>query len=200
MLEKVTIFTTHNRDGRRDLLLFRHPYAGIQLPAGTVELGETAERAAYRETVEETGLTGVTLSTYLGSEAWQPPPGNRPLIAPAIVYARPDKTSFGWATLPRGSTVNVHRRHSSYTHVSYVEWDDTTSPQYITYQLTGWVEEDSLGSLVLRHFFHMQTAAQTPDQWVVHTDNHAFTLFWAPLDELPELEPFQQEWLRHFPG
>lgn len=39
-----------------ELLLFRHPLAGVQLPKGTVEPGETCTAAALRELHEESGL------------------------------------------------------------------------------------------------------------------------------------------------
>lgn len=41
VLHKVTGFVTRGRE----LLVFRHPTAGVQLPAGTVEAGETPEAA-----------------------------------------------------------------------------------------------------------------------------------------------------------
>ncbi len=36
-IEKVTAFVTRMVNGRRELLLFQHPYAGIQIPAGAVD-------------------------------------------------------------------------------------------------------------------------------------------------------------------
>lgn len=54
--------------GRR-LCVFVHPdspEAGIQVPAGTVKDGETAEQAVMREAVEETGLSGLRLLGFLG--------------------------------------------------------------------------------------------------------------------------------------
>jgi 8-oxo-dGTP diphosphatase len=50
------------------LLLFRHPNnaaAGIQVPAGTMEDGETPAEAVMREAEEESGLTGLTLVSSL---------------------------------------------------------------------------------------------------------------------------------------
>lgn len=55
------------RDGH--LLVFRHrdhPDAGLQVPAGTLEPGETPDQGAIRETEEETGRTGFTLVRKLG--------------------------------------------------------------------------------------------------------------------------------------
>lgn len=55
------------RDGQ--LLVFRHrdhPDAGVQVPAGTVELDESPEHGALCETEEETGPTGFALLRKLG--------------------------------------------------------------------------------------------------------------------------------------
>lgn len=51
------------------LLVFRHPdapEAGIQVPAGTVEPGESFEAAVMREAYEETGLQELTRVAALG--------------------------------------------------------------------------------------------------------------------------------------
>jgi 8-oxo-dGTP pyrophosphatase MutT (NUDIX family) len=51
------------------LLVFSHPgqsEAGIQVPAGTVEPGESPEQAVLREAREETGLHDLELRAYLG--------------------------------------------------------------------------------------------------------------------------------------
>lgn len=51
------------------LLVFRQPYAleaGIQVPAGTIEEHEQAEKAVLREAFEETGLADLTLNCCLG--------------------------------------------------------------------------------------------------------------------------------------
>ncbi|MGC4108070.1 MAG: NUDIX domain-containing protein [Thermomicrobiales bacterium] len=43
-----------------------HPEAGIQVPAGTMEDGETPEDAVLREAFEETGLVGLRIVRFLG--------------------------------------------------------------------------------------------------------------------------------------
>lgn len=62
---KVYAYITHaNR-----LLVFRHvdaPDAGIQVPGGTMEIGEVSEEAVMREAFEETGLTGLRAGAFLG--------------------------------------------------------------------------------------------------------------------------------------
>ncbi|CAG0926375.1 hypothetical protein TFLX_00039 [Thermoflexales bacterium] len=61
IIEKVIAFITRPSQNSLELLLFEHPQAGIQIPTGTVEDGETPEAAAVREAAEETGLTSLTL-------------------------------------------------------------------------------------------------------------------------------------------
>ena len=63
---RVHAYITH---GKR-LLVFEHtdfPEAGIQVPAGTVQNGESPEVAVLREAEEETGLVGLQLVSELGN-------------------------------------------------------------------------------------------------------------------------------------
>lgn len=56
---------------RQRLLLFRHiyvPEAGIQVPAGTLEAGESPEEGVLREAFEETGLSGLIVDCFLGEQ------------------------------------------------------------------------------------------------------------------------------------
>ncbi|GCE15638.1 DNA mismatch repair protein MutT [Tengunoibacter tsumagoiensis] len=64
---KVFAYITH----QQKLLVFSHPHApeaGIQVPAGTIEEGETPEQAVLREAFEETGLTHLILHGFLGEQ------------------------------------------------------------------------------------------------------------------------------------
>lgn len=66
MVHKVVAYIT---DGDK-LLVFSHPHhpeAGIQVPAGTVEEGESPREAVLREAREETGLDGLEIQSYLGA-------------------------------------------------------------------------------------------------------------------------------------
>lgn len=71
-VEKVVAYITQ---GDR-LLVFthaRHPEAGVQVPAGTMETGEAPEAAVLREAREETGLEALTVLAFLGTRdhLWQ---------------------------------------------------------------------------------------------------------------------------------
>lgn len=63
---KVYAYITYGND----ILVFKQPEApeaGIQVPGGTVEEGETHSQAALREAAEETGLEGFKLVKKLGA-------------------------------------------------------------------------------------------------------------------------------------
>ena len=195
LLEKVTAFILRQRPGGPDLLLFEHPSAGIQIPAGTVEAGEEAQIAALREAGEESGLEGLKLEAYLGSRSERPVIGDHFIARATTVYSRPDRTSFAWAHYRRGLTVQLLRRRDGFAHVSFEEPDRWPDPHYATYQITGWVPEEVLAETALRHFYLFSHAGDTPDRWAVPIDNHIFKPFWAPLDKLPEVVAPQVPWL-----
>ena len=55
-VRKAVAAVVWQRGGHAELLVFAHPLAGVQIPKGTVECGETLEQAALRELQEESGL------------------------------------------------------------------------------------------------------------------------------------------------
>lgn len=60
---------TRAHAGRLQVLVFDHanaPEAGTQVPAGSIDPGESPEEAVLREAREEAGLTDLALVRYLG--------------------------------------------------------------------------------------------------------------------------------------
>lgn len=55
--------------GKHQILMFRHPLAGVQLVKGTVEPGESAELAALRELAEESGICDARVVRSLGQSS-----------------------------------------------------------------------------------------------------------------------------------
>ncbi|HEY6040637.1 MAG TPA: NUDIX domain-containing protein [Anaerolineae bacterium] len=198
LIEKVTAFVTRRSDRGSELLLFEHPYGGIQIPAGTVEVGEALELAVLREAREETGLENLEIRQSLGAREETFGSNECVIALPATVYARPDASSFDWARLPRGAMVARLREEKEFVQVSYVEWDKYLAPSFVTMQITGWVQEDLLAYSASRHFYVLECLSSTDARWSVDTDNHRFSCFWSPVDNLPVLIPFQEAWLSIF--
>ena len=195
--EKVTAFVTRSSERGPDLLLFEHPYAGIQIPAGTVEGDEAPEEAVMREVAEETGLSSVAMHCYLGYDEERLPEGYRMIVEPTRVYARPDLASFDWAQLRRGIRVEVTRAEKGFSQVKYEELDRVPTPQYVSMCIIGWVPDRVLSRAQRRHFFHLEASGQSEERWTVRADNHLLIVFWASLRDLPEIVCPQDKWLKH---
>lgn len=130
-VEKVCVFVM--RDGARgkEVLLFEHPSAGIQVPAGTVELGESAAEAVVREAGEETGLAAFASQSYLGATHELLEAERRVVYRTTPVFSRPDAGSFDWATLRRGLHVRYLRQAGGSTrHYYRFECGEETSDRW----------------------------------------------------------------------
>jgi 8-oxo-dGTP pyrophosphatase MutT (NUDIX family) len=194
-LRKVTAFIIRDGADGPELLLFEHPFAGTQIPAGTVEVDEAPEAAALREANEETGLSEFANVRLLGSREDSMPPDQAVIAVATPVYMRPDVTTANWARLPRGITVDVKREEGDFTQVSYEETDRLIDPRYVTGHILGWVPKTALTRIKRRFFYTMDFVGQSPERWTVATDHHRFTLFWAPVRALPSIVSSQAAWL-----
>lgn len=200
VLEKVTAFITRDAGAARALLVFQHPTAGIQLPAGTVEEGEDVEAGLWREVREETGLMDLTLLAKLGEETVTLPPGGHALLRTVPMLSEPDAVSPALGmTLRRGLRVSETAAGGGWSQVRSEEYEMRGGAWVVTGGTTGWVPSDALAAGVVRHFFHLGAAAPTPDRWRREGEpGRKFALFWAPLAPGPGLVAGQAEWLARF--
>ena len=196
-VEKVTAFVTRERNGVRELILFRHPTAGIQIPAGTVEDGETPETAVKREVYEETGLRGVKIEQSLGCIENELEENERIVAKTTQVYTNPSPSSNVYKEeLTRGLTVDSNSTHAEFTHVSYIGYDSTLDLTRIRRNITGWVPSENLSDRKTRYFFQLTSPEETASEWEVESDRgHVFTLFWAPVSPAPPIVSPQDKWL-----
>ncbi len=199
VVQKVTAFITRERNGGRELLVFKHPTAGIQIPAGTVEANEDIETAVKREAYEETGLRFVAIESYLGCFENELESNQRIIAETTQVYIEPNLNAIPYKrTLPKGLTVDYSSTQADFTHISYIEYEYDTSykPIHIVANITGWVQNKRLSVQKKRHFFHLATQAETADAWELKSDlGHIFKPYWTPLSPKPEIIPPQDKWL-----
>ncbi len=197
MVEKVTAFVTRECNGVKELLLFRHPRAGVQIPAGTVEDGENPETAVKREVYEETGLRNVKIEKSLGCVENELGENERIIAKTTQVYSRPSLSSIAYKEeLTRGLTVNYNSKHKEFTLVSYIEYDRVPDPTCIRCKIAGWVPSEHVSARKTRYFFLLTTLGETAQEWEVNGDReHVFKLFWAPISATPPIIPPQDKWL-----
>jgi len=200
-IEKVAAFVTRQDKETFELLVFRHPNAGIQVPAGTVEIGETPRMAVLRETTEETGLQNLEIVRQLGIRKDTLAANERIVLRMTKVFDKPtfDASSPGYV-LGRGISVKIIRQIGEFMEILCDPLDlDQEPPQRIS-DCRGYVRVSLLGSRLTRYFYLLRTSANTPTSWRVATDGHEFQLFWTPITPIPHLHPAQYEWMKEYHG
>ncbi|MDE0685674.1 MAG: NUDIX domain-containing protein [Candidatus Poribacteria bacterium] len=199
VVQKVTAFIVRERDGVKELLVFKHPTAGIQIPAGTVEEGEDLETAVKREAYEETGLQSVEIENYLGCFENELESNQRIIAETTQVYIEPNLRAIPYKRkLPKGLTVDYLSTREDFTHILYIEYeyDKFHKPICIDANIIGWVPNENLSAQKKRHFFLMSTQEKTADVWELKSDGgHIFKPYWTPLSPKPEIIPPQDKWL-----
>ena len=197
VIQKVTAFIIRESNGVKELLVFKHPTAGIQIPAGTVEEGEDIETAVKREAEEETGLQFVEIENYLGCVENELEKGERIIAETTQVYIEPNLNAIPYEEkLTRGLTVDYHATQEDFTHISYIEYDRHPNPTCIRYNITGWVPNQNLSGQKKRHFFQLTTQEETEDAWELKSDRcHIFKPYWTPISPKPTIVPAQSKWL-----
>lgn len=197
VVEKVAAFVTRERNGVKELLLFKHPRAGIQIPAGTVEEGETPETAVKRDVYEETGLRAVKIEKSLGGIENELEEDERVVSITTPIYTNPSLSANVYKEeLTKGLTVNYDSTHTDFTLVSYTEYDVAPDSTWICRKIMGWVPSESLSTRKTRYFFQLTSLEETASEWEVKGDRgYVFTLFWAPISALPPIVPPQNRWL-----
>ena len=199
IVQKVTAFIIRERNGIKELLVFKHPTAGIQIPAGTVEAGEDLETAVKREVYEETGLQSVEIEDYLGCFENELEDNERIIAETTEVYSEPNLTAIPYKRkLSKGLTVDYHFTWADFTHVSYIEYeyDQFYEPICIDTNITGWVPNENISAQKKRHFFQLTTQEETADAWELKGDQgHIFKPYWTPLSPKPNIITPQDKWL-----
>jgi 8-oxo-dGTP pyrophosphatase MutT (NUDIX family) len=198
-LHKVTAFITRGLPVPRDLLIFQHPSAGLQVPAGTVEPGETPRDAVLREAHEESGLKQLAIISALGVQRIELADDEAYMSTPALLQTLPDKSStlVSAFILKRGVRVRLLGHEGMYVRISHEDGVRRDDDFVVTKRYTGWVPQHSITRHVERHFYHLIGGDDTPKEWFVRAEpEHIFQVMWTPLRSDIALAPPQDQWLR----
>ena len=199
IIQKVTAFIVRERNGVKELLVFKHPTAGVQIPAGTVEEGEDIETAVKREVYEETGLQSIEIENYLGCFENELENNQRIITETTQVYIESNLTAIPYKRkLSKGLTVDYLSTQKDFIHISYIEYeyDKFHKPIRIDTNITGWVPNKNINAEKKRHFFLISTQEKTADAWELRSDQgHIFKPYWTPLSPKPNIIPPQDRWL-----
>ena len=151
--------------GVKELLVFKHPTAGVQIPAGTVERDEDIETAVKREVYEETGLQLVEIENYLGCFENELEKNQRIIAETTQVICR---TQLNRNSLQTKTSQGTYRRLSFPQErilqrfpILNMNITNFTQPIRIDTNITGWIPNENLSAQKKRHFFLMFTQEET---------------------------------------
>ena len=180
----ITASTPHH------LLVFKHPMAGLQLPAGTVEPGEHPVAAASREVNEETGVE-LTDSGVILDEKSRRLTSDRAVLIEAV--------EDNGHRFRRGHTVSVVNCENRNELVEICDevYDYSTTPPELISSCRGLVPRASLASTLRRTFvLYVEPTASQTRKWTRHADGHEFEVFWTLLRPDIPLFECQKMWLQ----
>lgn len=187
-LRKITAFiVTPNTPPK--LLVFKHPLAGLQLPAGTVDPGEDELTAASREVFEETGLKMHNPGRIIGQQVRTLPPDQAVLL---------DTVAIQGASFRRGHQVQILASATSNSDARRIRqdiYDYKHSPPKLVSSTEGVVPAKCLTQTIRRTFVLFVEGAQSDVPWLQHADGHTFEVFWTPLNSEIQLVAKQKAWL-----
>jgi 8-oxo-dGTP pyrophosphatase MutT (NUDIX family) len=199
MIEKVSAFILRSRNNEPEILIFEHPRAGLQIPAGTVELNESPEEALYREVFEETGLKAVEIIEKIAQEHQFTSKDEAILLQTMRCFGWPAQSAQRKGPLfTRGQRVQVFERKVGFTHINYLEHDYNQEPVELIEQVDGWLPSEMLTQEIIRHFYAVRVKEDTPGSWSQLSDRgQTFNVRWEGLNPDPVLIEAQSEWLQY---
>lgn len=202
MIERVTAFITRRINGKPQLLVFKHPVAGIQIPSGTVEENEALEKALFRAVNEETGLKKITLTRKLGETTNFLGPDEAILTQTMRFFAWPAQSAKRNGPLcTRGLKLQTFERKVGFVRVKYEEFDLNKQAPVLLSELEGWLPSNVLTREVHQHFYLLKMEEDTADHWNIQSDGgNTFQCMWVNMDDIPVLNGEQSEWLKQLDG
>lgn len=174
-LNKITVIIRNSMT--RKIACFKHPNAGYQLPAGSVEYNESIIDGAIREAFEELGIDiSRDKLSIIKSDTVQLADEKYILLNDVNVKIAPNDIAMNLGFLKRGRTVEVMQEKDDWVQIKYFEWNDLEKKDFVSGQLVGWVYKDNLSKKYRRHYVYCNTSSEIKQ--LTETDDHQFLPFW----------------------
>lgn len=199
MIEKVVAFIVRKKDIDHQLLIFKHPANGYQLPAGTVEENESLENALLREITEETGLKNVKIIKKLGENTIYIDQNHAILTHSLRFFSWPAQAAKRNGPLcTRGLKVDTFEKKVGFTRVQYEEIDTSKVEPVLLWRSEGWLPSEVLTRELQRHYYLLLALDEKRDDWKIESDfGHTFECQWVNINAIPDLVWGQSEWLSY---
>ena len=171
----------------------------MQIPAGTVEVGEVVEDAVLRVAREETGLKKFFVVKKLGMDHQFTGADEAILTQTMRCLAWPAATAQRTGPLfTRGIHLQTYERKVGFTHIQYKEFDGHQNLVKSQRDLDGWLPSEFLTREFVQHFFLLDCEDEPIQDWSRQDDGGLiFHLRWAALHDPPILSGSQGDWLRY---
>ncbi|PKN86832.1 MAG: hypothetical protein CVU46_06455 [Chloroflexi bacterium HGW-Chloroflexi-8] len=197
MIEKVSAFILRPGSSGSEILVLEHPYAGLQIPAGTVEAGESSDAAVLREIQEETGLRNIEIVQKIGEDQTFTEADEAILTQTMRCFSWPAQTAQRTGPLfTRGIRMKIFERKVGFTHINYEEYDLNLKTPKLIEKVDGWLPSNFLTHEIQRHYYIIQVLEETQETWSHFADRGlTFQMRWVPLNPKPNLISEQLKWL-----
>lgn len=169
------------------LLVFDHPLAGTQLPAGSVEEGEEPIEAARREVFEETRIQ-VTGGEIVGTSTER-------LVGHGVLLC--NVTDARGQTIAKGHKVLIVSRSDFSIVIREEIYDFSFTPPKLKQQTQIETDIDNISFTIVRSFVRFTVnSVMTTQRWSHDADGNIFEVYWTDLADPVELIGPQNSWLR----
>jgi 8-oxo-dGTP pyrophosphatase MutT (NUDIX family) len=199
MIEKVVAFIVRKKENDYQLLIFKHPANGYQLPAGTVEENESLENALLREITEETGLKNVKIIKKLGENTIYIDQNHAILTQSLRFFSWPAQAATRNGPLcTRGLKVDTFEKKVGFTRVQYDEIDTSKEEPVLLWRSEGWLPSEVLTRELQRHYYLLLAMDEKRDDWKIESDfGYTFECQWVNVNAIPDLVWEQSDWLSY---
>ncbi|WP_157605059.1 NUDIX domain-containing protein [Schlesneria paludicola] len=179
------------------VLALRHPIAGLQFPAGTIESGEGVLDAARREVREETCVTALDQGRRLGTEVC-PRDADEGFVletSESISTNRDEERSLFY----RGRRVRILSHGDALSQVCEEEWNLNLDPPIVSRRIQGVIPTRFIGRSVARVFVCFLFLGDfRSEPWKCTADGHTWQVEWIPLRTTERFALNQADWFERF--